>query len=808
MSNINHATALSIIRGLGGDERTGMCLCPAHDDHDPSLFVNLKKTTRKGDPIFRCRSKCSQDAVINALKQRGLWGKSKSSPQPPPRPASDYDMSAKQEDAMRFRKAYGILRAALYAKEKGPIADYFLGRGIAVAPVNAMYLPASDAQRLTGKRFPAIVFPICDDGKLVAAQVTFLTMDSRSNLKDGKGKNVRRTFGPLKGGHVQLGESDPGKPLIVSEGIENGLTVSQLTGFPAIATLGATNMPEISPPQCSELIIAADNNDAGQEAAKALRDVLMEWGRPVRIATPHEHKDWNDALVDANGDKTRIAELRRMVLEAKEYSMKQSNDDRIDALAKMDDPIEFDLACKKLAKELKCSLSAVKQSAAEHRAKSRQTVPAKADIKKLRESAGFIIESKNVLKLFAEDISYVIAGEQHNMKMFYLVGTSRLFETPMSAAFKGHSSTGKSKGREMALEYMPPESVITFTALSDKALIYMPEQLSHKILSMGEAMDEKESAFVDYMIRELISSGKISYPVTQKDPVTNEMVTVTIVKEGPVTFLVTTTKNKLHPENETRLLTLNADDSEAQTQAVMVAVAEAVGLNRTIDKKHFIPWHDFQRWLAAGNLDVFVPFAVTLAKMIPAKATRMRRDIKQLLIAIKAHALLHRNHRNVSSKGAIVATIDDDYEPVRALMTDLLAEGSELKVHKSVMETIEAVDAVAEEKADAWDKLRKSNPNAGGAVVRDIAKILKIDRSGAQRRLRVAIDAGYMVNLETRRGYQGRYETIGGKPFDGVVLPTADDLYDKHQEATTAKAEAAKAKSVTRHEAGSRRAKQ
>jgi hypothetical protein len=328
--------------------------------------------------------------------------------------------------------------------------------------------------------------------------------------------------------------------------------------------------------------------------------------------------------------------------------------------------------------------------------------------------------------------------------------------------------------------------------LAEKALIYLPEQLSHKVLSMGESLTTKETEFSDAIIRQMISEVEIRYLVPKKDPISGEWVTNTIVKKGPVCFLVSTTKNKLHPENETRLLSLNVDDSEVQTKALLRQVAKMVGLNRKAVEDQFIPWRDYQRWLAAGNRKVLVRFALTLSAMIPAKAPRVRRAMSQLLIAIKAHTLLHRSHRNENSKGSIIATIYDDYEPVRALMTDLLAEGSELKVPKAVMETIEAVNSIAEEKGDSWDRLRKSNPDAGGAIVRDVARRLRLDRSAALRRLWVAIDAGYVVNLETRRGHTGRYESIGGKPFDGVMLPSADDLYDKHQEARAAKAKVTK----------------
>lgn len=59
---------------LGKARRVGrewQCLCPAHNDHDPSLSIIEKG----GKLLFTCRAGCSNEAVIEQLKSRGLWEK-------------------------------------------------------------------------------------------------------------------------------------------------------------------------------------------------------------------------------------------------------------------------------------------------------------------------------------------------------------------------------------------------------------------------------------------------------------------------------------------------------------------------------------------------------------------------------------------------------------------------------------------------------------------------------------------------------------------------------------------------------------
>lgn len=56
----------------------GLVHCPAHDDRSPSLSVE----DRDGKTLVKCFAGCSQDAIIGAIRSRGLW---KSNPSPKPK---------------------------------------------------------------------------------------------------------------------------------------------------------------------------------------------------------------------------------------------------------------------------------------------------------------------------------------------------------------------------------------------------------------------------------------------------------------------------------------------------------------------------------------------------------------------------------------------------------------------------------------------------------------------------------------------------------------------------------------------------
>lgn len=64
--------AAEIARNLHGrKQRSGwMARCPAHEDHDPSLSL---KDSDDGRVLVKCHAGCTQTAVIDALKAKGLW---------------------------------------------------------------------------------------------------------------------------------------------------------------------------------------------------------------------------------------------------------------------------------------------------------------------------------------------------------------------------------------------------------------------------------------------------------------------------------------------------------------------------------------------------------------------------------------------------------------------------------------------------------------------------------------------------------------------------------------------------------------
>ncbi|MBX9453606.1 MAG: hypothetical protein KL801_17560 [Mesorhizobium sp.] len=199
-------SAATIIAALGGNQRNGICLCPAHDDQNPSLHVS----DGRNRVVFFCHAGCSQEAVMAALQQRGL-------------------LQTKQN---RVRRPSTVTVASTgtehIAVELGDAAEetgesptaYLRRRGISISPSVLKLVGAGVMHFITGKMLPAMIAPVSDkDGRIIGVQVTYLTADAKDNAVGKHGK-VRRMFGEIAGGLVVLKSADPEQPFILGEGID------------------------------------------------------------------------------------------------------------------------------------------------------------------------------------------------------------------------------------------------------------------------------------------------------------------------------------------------------------------------------------------------------------------------------------------------------------------------------------------------------------------------------------------------------------------------------------------------------------
>ena len=143
--------------------------------------------------------------------------------------------------------------------------------------------------------FPALVAPlVAPDGRVVALHRTYLAKDGRK-AEVPSPKKLTATAGPLAGASIPLHE--PARGCIgIAEGIETALAAWCASTVPTVAAYCAGNLASWRwPASLQRLVIFADADKAGREAADTLRARALASRLRVDVMTPSEPgTDWCD----------------------------------------------------------------------------------------------------------------------------------------------------------------------------------------------------------------------------------------------------------------------------------------------------------------------------------------------------------------------------------------------------------------------------------------------------------------------------------------------------------------------------------
>jgi adenylate kinase family enzyme len=280
--------------------------------------------------------------------------------------------------------------------------------------------------------------------------------------------------------------------------------------------------------------------------------------------------------------------------------------------------------------------------------------------------------AENLMERISSHIGMAVAGEPGLAQLSYLFCTSRLLPKPMNLIVTGASSSGKSYMLSQVGKFFPDETVLTVTDATENALFYFSEnELQHRIVLGGERRRDKTDANADRTrpFREMVSEGKIIKILPGKDENGNMIVQRRVVY-GPIALAESTTVQDIDAEDANRAIVCNTDESQNQTDAIMLAsdIADEQGLEQLVPDSTYQLHHTLQRMLEQAK--VVLPFVVPLSHIVRPRIKHnleSRRAWPQVKNAIKACALLHQYQRERDAEERIVATLDD-YNMVRDVL--------------------------------------------------------------------------------------------------------------------------------------------
>lgn len=391
----------------------------------------------------------------------------------------------------------------------------------------------------------------------------------------------------------------------------------------------------------------------------------------------------------------------------------------------------------------------------------------------LFERCEHLARSQAILEEFETELRNCgVVGTVDNFKILLLTMITRLSSSPVSVVIKGSATAGKSFTLDTVLRYTPKSAFEFLSGMSEKAIIYAKLDLRHKMLCIGEfagLQNENGNAW----LRQLLTEGHLRYLVTGEDAGQGREARE-IITEGPTGLIMTTTAMQLHPEDESRLLSLHIDDSPEHTAAVLKAQAmKAQGM--VGPQPNADPWLALHDWIAAGPTEVVAPFFVALAMKVDPSNGRMKRDFPKVLELVKAHALLHQASRDVDAQGRVIATLAD-YEAVHRLLALRLAESQADTLDEGVNEVVAAVSVLSSQP----DYRQGVSLNAIVEQLGGNQQPPRIHKSTVSRRAQKALRQGYLAAAERKPGTEHRFRvgTLRGKVRS--VLP-APELVERDE---------------------------
>jgi phage/plasmid primase-like uncharacterized protein len=282
-----------IVAACGGIllDNGSRALIPGPDHSHQDRSVSLMET-EDGRILIHCFSpRDDWREVRRALMQKGLLREGPddaNAPSPAPRPT----IAAQPASEDRIARAQRIWNEGRPIQHT-PATIYLRTRAIAEEKWSCDGLRFHP--RMTSlddrTRRPALLAALTNAaGEVQGVQATLLTQHGTAKAPV---PTPRRVIGKLIGGAVRLAE--PMDELAVGEGVETMLSASAALGLPAWAALTAGNLALFDPPiRVKRLVVAVDNDAAGQAALEKLRLRLSTRLRVDAAAPPDGADDWND----------------------------------------------------------------------------------------------------------------------------------------------------------------------------------------------------------------------------------------------------------------------------------------------------------------------------------------------------------------------------------------------------------------------------------------------------------------------------------------------------------------------------------
>lgn len=823
--------------------------CPWHEDSTPSLSVDREKGLYN---CFGCGE--SGDAFTLVQKMKGLGFRESieylkhttifPAVMEPPRvqkptagnhaPRTDTELSSEQRVQL-LSQCMEHWRRTLETCEEAH--EYLVSRGLHDRQVwNEFFLGYSDGslgKKLSNsQRDSLITLGVMSEGRkevfsgsiiipLYDADGTIVSLYGRAIDKPRRPAH-RYLKGPRRGLVNTKALSVYRDRIIVTESIIDALSLYQAgvkNVIPAYGTggVGDNGIRSLVSERVQQVVVAFDNDDAGQKGADALASRLNDAGIPTeQVVPPQEYKDWNQWLVSGGLTKeawnrlfsaepptqSRVpddgepaaprlqahkdAGVWSFVLQNRSYRALGVKEVFVSSL-RINLRLESEHGkhldnCDLYSARSRSSFASGAQAMTgiessviekdligilEYLEELRDTALAERELEQVqieltdeqRTLGRTFLERADLCECIVADIETLgYGGEDINKLLVYLAAASRKLDDPISVIVVSESASGKSFLVDTVKKLIPDEDVVAMTSLSDQALQYLPpDALLHKFLVMGEAV---HGQVVEHQVREMLSARELRRLVTQKDPKTGDLTSRMVARKVIVSAVMSSTNNDINPENASRSFVINTDESTQHTRRIHELQRMKYSLKRYREKETVIP-DIIARHHAAQRLLEKVRIVNGFAPLLdfPHNLMRSRRDHERFidLIAVVCFLRQFQKSRHVDEQGIEYIECDiSDYQIAHRIMQQTLP--STLTNFPSHAQTMfERLREIIRKKARLYELAFSET----SVTQREIREATGFSQMSVKRAMRTLVDWEYVhVSGSRTQGTRNSYRIL------------------------------------------------
>ena len=379
--------------------------------------------------------------------------------------------------------------------------------------------------------------------------------------------------------------------------------------------------------------------------------------------------------------------------------------------------------------------------------------------KRVRERAMGLLQSPDFFSKLLEALGREgLVGEEGNALVVFVVSVSRLLSKPLNLFVKGLSSSGKNHTVKKVLRLIPKECIEEITNTSEKAWNYMGKNLKHRIVFF----QEESVAFggKQHPARLLISENRLERTITVRKK-GGGFETKKQITEGPVACISTTTKDQLQVDDETRHLSVWADESQEQTARIVRAqLADA----KVLTDDEVCGWQAVQQILEErSTIPIHLPlWFATIADKVWTGDVRIRRYFPAFIEACRTVCLIRSFLKDEGEPKSLQVRFKD-YAIATLIFQDAFAKSLNAADDKN-MEVRECISRI-------------SSKNNGRAVsAKDVARELGIPLHEAYERIRRAVSQKLVRRANSpQRGNQKFYLPSE----EGNFLPDPEEVFNE-----------------------------